>query len=80
MKTSWTDGIEDQRASEVKQNFKESAIMRRRLVELLHKEIAISVRESRGKDNYSRPNWAYEQADARGYERAIAKVIELVTE
>lgn len=78
MITSWTDGVDETRQTEIKQNFKEAAVMRRRLVELLQKKIATNVIDTRQKVNYEKPSWPYQQADAHGYQRAIAEIIELV--
>lgn len=79
MKASWTAGIEKEAAVDVKQNYKESLVLRKRLVELLEEKASSSVRTSRAKDNYDSPNWAYLQADARGYERALTEVISLIS-
>jgi hypothetical protein len=79
MKTSWLQGLDETRRTEVKQNFKESGVLRRRMIEILYKKIGESNSASRLKSNYEKPSWAYEQADARGYERAMSEMIELVS-
>lgn len=79
MKVSWTKGLDKQLAIDVKQNFKESLVMRKRLVSLLHDKAALSNKLSMSKEGYDKPNWAYLQADARGYERALFEIISLIS-
>jgi hypothetical protein len=79
MKQSWTKGLDKQVQKDVEQNFKESSVMRRRLVQLLLDRIESSAREGRLKDLYESPSWAYLQADKRGYERAMQEVIDLIS-
>ena len=80
MKSSWTQGLDKELVVDIRQNFKESLVMRRRLEEVLSEKIASSQRSSRSKTAYENPNWAYLQADARGYERALQEIIELISE
>lgn len=80
MRQSWTQGLEPERAKDVRANFKESLVMRRRLLELLDKKINASVRNGRSITSYDNPNWALLQADARGYERAIQEVLDLLND
>lgn len=79
MKQSWTLGLEKQAQIDIEQNFKESSVMRRRLVQLLLDRIESSAKEGRSKDLYNSPNWTYLQADKRGYERAMQEVIDLIS-
>lgn len=80
MKTLWTAGLDKERTVDVRQNFKEALVLRQRLRELLDKKIEASVRESRSKDSYDLPNWAYVQADKRGYERALQEIFDLLSD
>lgn len=80
MKTSWVQGLDKELVADIRQNFKESLVVRRRLEEMLNAKISSSQRTSRSKDAYTNPNWAYLQADARGYERALQDVIDLISE
>lgn len=80
MKTSWTQGVEKELQIDIRQNFKESLVMRRRLEILLNAKMEESQRAGRSKAMYDNPNWAYLQADKRGYERALHEVIELISE
>jgi hypothetical protein len=79
MKQSWTVGISKELVRDIVQNFKESLVIRKRLIELLNTKIDSSNKEGRTKDLYDSPNWAYLQADKRGYERAIQEVIDLIS-
>lgn len=80
MKVRWTTGLSKQDATEIKANFKEALVLRRRLVRLLEGDIDSSIKQSRSKLLYENPNWALLQADQRGYERALAEIIALIDE
>lgn len=80
MKISWTKGVDRELAVDIRQNFKESLVLRRRLAVMLDEKIAASQKTSRSKAEYENPNWAYLQADARGYERALTEIISLIFE
>lgn len=80
MKQSWTSGLDKELAVDVKQNFKESLVMRKRLQELLLEKVADSQKVGRSKTAYNNPNWPYVQADHRGYERALHEIIDLISE
>lgn len=80
MKQSWTAGLDKELAVDVKQNFKESLVMRKRLVELLLDKAGESQKVGRSKTAYNNPNWPFLQADHRGYERAMHEIIELISE
>lgn len=80
MKQSWTKGITKENAVELRQNFKEALVMRRRLVSILKDKVETSEGNARSKLLYDNPNWALLQADQRGYERALEEVIELIFE
>lgn len=74
----WIRGLEPQLESDVKQNFKESAVMRRRLKQMLINKVEETRNTSLTKEKYDCPNWAYLQADAMGYERALKYLIGLI--
>lgn len=80
MKLSWTKGLDAEQKKDLKISFSEGLVMRHRLVELLESMVGTSQRLSRSKDAYESPNWAYLQADARGYERAMHEIMELILE
>lgn len=78
MKISWTKGLEKEARIDVTQNYKESVVLRKRLIAMLEEKIDTSAKKSRSETAYESPNWAYMQADARGYERALSDVISLL--
>lgn len=78
MKTVWTKGLTQDQATELRKDFVASAILRRRLSELLLDKEKLSRDASISKDAYTNPNWAYLQADARGYERALNEILSLI--
>lgn len=79
MKTSWTKGLTPEKAEEIKRDFNASALLRERLAVLIEEKSNASIKASRSKDEYENPNWAYLQADARGYERALSEIISLIS-
>lgn len=80
MKTVWTKGLSEDQKVELRKDFLSSLATRRRLQKLLEEKINASYDTSTAKDGYSNPNWAYLQADARGYERALKEVISMISE
>lgn len=78
MKTSITAGLDDQQKEEVISSFLASATFRERLATILQKKIDANSKEVRSKDAYGIANWAYLQADAVGYERALEEVCSLL--
>lgn len=78
MKVSWTKGVDKELAIDIRQNFKESLVMRKRLTQLLEEKAEVSLAASRGKVTYDNPNWALLQADAVGYQRALQEIISLI--
>lgn len=80
MKISWTKGVDKELVVDIRQNYKESLVLRRRLVVMLEDKCSASTKTSRSKDGYDSANWAYLQADARGYERALQEVISLISD
>lgn len=75
---SWTRGLEAQLVIDITQNFKESGVMRRRLKQMLIDKIEETRSANLTKDKYDCPNWAYLQADAVGYERALRYLINVI--
>lgn len=78
MKSSWTKGLDEQQQADIVSSYNASTLMRRRLVEILKDKIETSNKTARSKVTYDNPNWAYLQADAVGYERAIYDIIDLL--
>lgn len=80
MKTVWLHGLDDQKVSDLKQRFKECIIVRKRFFELVIKMIEEGRKESSSKAMLDSPNWALQQADRMGYERALRDMLELFSD
>lgn len=78
MKTSLTAGLNAQEKEELISSFLASGRFRERLEALLRKKMDANLKEVRSKDAYGIANWAYLQADAVGYERALEEVCSLL--
>lgn len=78
MKSSWTLGLSEQQVEEVRREYASSPVLRERLASLLRNKIDVSEAASQSKVNYEKPSWAYHQADANGYKRAINEIISLI--
>ena len=78
MKTVWTKGKDKQEVDDIRSTFKASLIIRARLAEILDGKVSVAERASMDADNYDCPNWAYKQADAQGYKRALSEIISLI--
>jgi hypothetical protein len=76
MKVSWLTGLSDEEALEIKEAFKGSHILRKRLTEMCFNKIGTSLTTK--KDQYESPNWAYMQADNLGYRRALNEIISVL--
>src|SRR5262245_40939417 len=79
MKTVILKGLTEQQQEEMRGVFAHSGFLRDQLKKILSEKINASNRVARSKDAYGIPNWAYLQADAVGYERALTEVISLLT-
>lgn len=79
MKTAITKGLTEEQADEITQSFKASAFLRSRLIKILHEKENTIRTAVRQKASYESPSWAYVQADALGYERAIFELISLLS-
>lgn len=80
MKTVWTKGLNPEQVIQLKQDYVGALLLRERLTEICKDKQDASVKKSRSEDGYTNPNWAYQQADARGYERALQEIISLIFE
>jgi hypothetical protein len=78
MKTSWTSGLTSEQKEEIRMSFGSAGRLRERLTALLNDKITSSTKESLGKDLYANASWAYQQADAVGYRRALHEVMSLL--
>jgi hypothetical protein len=78
MKTNITAGLTKAQAEEITREFNQSSLLRERLIAVLDGKKESLRSEVRSKTSYDSPSWAYFQADAIGYERAISEVISLL--
>ena len=79
MKTIIVKGLNEQESDEMRQAFAHASYLRKRIIKLLQEKVDASNRTVRSKDAYGISNWAYLQADAVGYERAMQEVISMLT-
>lgn len=78
MKASWTQGLTKEQGDILRQDFVSSIALRMRLNDMLVVKQEECRKAARSKLTYENPNWAYVQADAIGYERAISDIISLI--
>lgn len=79
MKTPWLAGLSEEKKEEIRKEFASSVTIRKRLAEICDKKLSTNERERVTKEAYASPNWAYLQADAVGYERALREIISLLS-
>lgn len=79
MKIAITKGLNEQESDEMRQAFAHAVYLRKRVIKLLNEKITVNNKATRTKDAYGIANWAFLQADAVGYERAMQEVIGLLT-
>ena len=79
MKTTWTKGLNAEQKKEISASFNACADIRSRLTDLINEKIATKRKDAVSVDKYSSPSWAYLQADAVGYERAMNEIISLLS-
>jgi hypothetical protein len=78
IKKSWVTGLDEELEKDIREAFKGSIVLRKRLGELVENKIDTNVTVTRSKANYDNPNWTYLQADSCGYQRALKEIIELI--
>lgn len=79
MKTVWVKGLNEQEKEEMRSSFVSSANVRKRLTELLEDKIETKRKSNVSEERYESPGWAYLQADAVGYERAMREIISIIS-
>ena len=79
MKINWTKGLKVQEKQEIEAGFAACAQIRQRLEVLANEKIKAKRKEMLSVDAYQSPSWAYLQADAVGYERALREIISLIS-
>ena len=78
MKTVWTSGLSPEQKQEMTSAFNSAGLLRERLSGILDDKIDTNRNTCVSKNSYENPNWAYLQADAVGYERAMKEIISLL--
>lgn len=75
--SGWTTNL----SPEDKENFEKSLANSKKVLDRLQEICYNMVRESEGslKNNYDNPNWALRAADSVGYQRALQRMISLLT-
>ena len=76
MKTAWVANAQNK--AELKQAYKASSVIRKRLSLICNKKKEGGFILTKG--DYDSPNWQYRQADAVGYRRALEEVISLLSD
>lgn len=82
MKPAWTKGIKkgSQEAKDVEDAFNSSTFVRKRLVEIIENMYQEEVAKRIKEDEYENPAWAFKQADAIGYARALRNLQNILEE
>lgn len=78
MKVTWTKGLEGDARKDIEAAFKANILLRSRLIEMLGDKEKSSLKARTKNEDYDSPNWAYKQADAVGYTRAVQEIIALL--
>lgn len=79
MKSTWTKGLTPEQTTEIRKDFVGAIILRKRLQLILEEKMKSSRDVGMAKETYENPNWAYLQADSRGFERALSEIISLIS-
>lgn len=80
MNTAWTKGLKrgSQEAKDVAEAYDNSRVARKRLIVMLNAMLEEETTKRLADSEYDSPSWAYRQADAIGYARAITKIINML--
>lgn len=79
MKSSWFKNVEEDVQDELRGAFVASHPVRKQLTKMLEEKISNHFLAQQNRNNYRDANWAYSQADAMGYCRALNEVISLIS-
>ena len=80
MKSKWTAGLDEQSKEDIIASYRSSKVFRDRLAVMLLEKSSSCERASMALTEYDNPSWAFKQADAQGYKRALAEIISLINE
>jgi len=78
MKSTWLDGLEEDRKKELRGDFISSQLVRKRLTEIAHAKIETVRASVRKKENYEVAHFPALVGDSIGYERALMEIISLL--
>ena len=77
-KTAWTKGLTGQKREEMERELAATALLRGRLQVIIDEKIETRRTKRVSEEEYASPSWAYKQADAIGYERALREIHSLL--
>lgn len=82
MNTAWTKGLKkgSDELKDLEAAYAASGLLRKHLVRVLEDIYETETKSRISSNDYDSPAWAYKQADAVGYARAIAKVISILSD
>ena len=82
MNTAWLKGIDkgSEYEKDIRAAFNESKLIRERLVKVLEDKYQTAAKERLSSSGYESPGWAYYQADAIGYARALLEIMKILEE
>lgn len=80
MNTAWTKGLRkgSQEEKDVRSNYAESFIVRKRLAAILDAKFETKLKNSMSNDNFDSPSWAFLQAEAIGYAKALKEIMSIL--
>lgn len=78
MKTALKAGLTTTQKEELEKDFNSCPLLREQLIKICEKKANAIRIDARGKEGYDSPNWAFKQADAVGYERALHEIMSLL--
>ncbi len=80
MNTAWTKGLKrgSDELKDLEAAYAASGVLRRRLKQMLEDLYDLETKARIKTSDYDSPAWAYKQADAIGYARALSKIISML--
>lgn len=80
MNTEWTKGLKrgSDELKDLEAAYAASGLLRRRLIQVLEDWYEQSAKARLNSNDYDAASWAYKQADAIGYARALSKIINIL--
>ncbi len=82
MNTAWTKGLKrgSDELKDLEAAYAASGLLRRHLIRVLENMYETETKARIADTNYDGQSWAYKQADAIGYARALSKVISILAD